>query len=407
MSDLTQTPNMTRAGPFRPALTLRLRGHGVAILLVAPLLVFLLLTWVLPVVLMLWRSVDNPEIAGMMPRTAAALAEWDGEGLPDEATMAAAIAEFRAADAERTTGLIGRRLNLVEPGWLGLIRKTGARADRLEPPFAESLPALDQKWADPRIWQEIKRLSSPVTPDYLLATLDRRVGAEGIERVEPVYRVHLDALVRTFLISASVCAACLILGFPLAFLMAAASPRLTMILMGVVLLPFWMSLLARTAAWVVLLQGQGVVNKALISLGLITEPLSLMFNRTGVLIAMTHVMLPYMILPLYAALRTIPIEMVRAGLSLGGTPITVFRRIYLPLAAPGIMAGLVLVGVMSLGYYITPALVGGPGDQMLAWFIAFNTSVALNWGLASALAVLLLVAVGLLYALYRALLRGR
>ena len=195
------------------------------------------------------------------------------------------------------------------------------------------------------------------------------------------------------------------LGLPLAFLIASKA-RWTNVLMTFVLLPFWMSLLARTAAWVALLQSQGLVNKLLVELGVVAQPLALMFNRAGVLIAMTHILLPYMVLPLYASMRAVPVELVRAGLSLGAGPLTVLSRIYLPLILPGITAGSMLVIILALGYYITPALVGGTQDQMLSYFVAFNASQVLNWGLASALAVLLLVALALLFALYRLLSRG-
>jgi putative spermidine/putrescine transport system permease protein len=167
-----------------------------------------------------------------------------------------------------------------------------------------------------------------------------------------------------------------------------------------------MSLLARTAAWVALLQSQGLVNKLLVELGVVAQPLALMFNRAGVLIAMTHILLPYMVLPLYASMRAVPVELVRAGLSLGAGPLTVLSRIYLPLIFPGITAGSMLVIILALGYYITPALVGGTQDQMLSYFVAFNASQVLNWGLAAALAVLLLVALALLFALYRLLSHG-
>jgi putative spermidine/putrescine transport system permease protein len=167
-----------------------------------------------------------------------------------------------------------------------------------------------------------------------------------------------------------------------------------------VLLPFWTSLLVRTSAWVILLQERGPINELLIWLGAISEPLELVFNRTGVYIAMVHVMLPFMVLPLYSVMKTIPKDYTRAALGLGAPPVRAFLRIYLPLTKPGIWSGSLLCFIISIGYYITPALVGGPSDQMISYFIAFYTNATINWGLASALGVILLVCVLLLFGVY-------
>jgi putative spermidine/putrescine transport system permease protein len=173
--------------------------------------------------------------------------------------------------------------------------------------------------------------------------------------------------------------------------------------MILVLLPFWTSLLVRTTAWVVLLQNKGIVNDSLIALGILQEPTQLIYNRIGVYVAMTHVLLPFMILPLYSVMRGISPSFVRAARSLGAPPTTAFLRVYLPQCLPGIGAGCLLVFVLALGYYITPALVGGAGDQMIAYFIAFYTTATINWGLASALGVVLLVATLMLCATYNKL----
>jgi putative spermidine/putrescine transport system permease protein len=168
-------------------------------------------------------------------------------------------------------------------------------------------------------------------------------------------------------------------------------------------LPFWTSLLVRTAAWIVLLQNQGLVNRALIGLGLVDQPLQLIFNRVGVVVAMTHVLLPFMVLPLYSVMKGISPTHMRAAASLGARPATAFRRVYLPQTVPGIGAGCLLVFILALGYYITPALVGGASDQMIAWFVAFNTTQTANWGLGSALGVALLAATLALFAVYNRL----
>ena len=373
--------------------------------LVAPLLVFLLIGYVLPIVGVLWRSVENSEIPTWLPRTVEALASWDGRDLPPEAAFAALRQDLAEAQKARSIAIVARRLNLVTTGYRSLILSTATKAQAMRPPYKEAFASADHRWGEAAIWVALKRLGRPVAPDFLLAAVDLEEGESGIRRVDPDRAIYLDVLWRTVEISLSVCALCLVLGVPLAFLIASKA-RWTNVLMTFVLLPFWMSLLARTAAWVALLQSQGLVNKLLVELGVVAQPLALMFNRAGVLIAMTHILLPYMVLPLYASMRAVPVELVRAGLSLGAGPLTVLSRIYLPLIFPGIAAGSMLVIILALGYYITPALVGGTQDQMLSYFVAFNTSQVLNWGLASALAVLLLAALALLFGLYRLLSRG-
>jgi putative spermidine/putrescine transport system permease protein len=209
---------------------------------------------------------------------------------------------------------------------------------------------------------------------------------------------------RTFWMSFVVTVVCLALGFPIAYLLANLPVRISNLLMILVLLPFWTSLLVRTAAWVVVLQREGPVNELLQWIGLIDEPLQLVFNRTGVYIAMSHILLPFMILPLYSVMKSIPPVYVRAAASLGANPVVAFLRVYLPQTVPGIGAGCLLVFILAMGYYITPALVGGPKDQMASYFIAFFTNNTINWGMASALGAVLLTATLLLYAVYSRLL---
>ena len=183
----------------------------------------------------------------------------------------------------------------------------------------------------------------------------------------------------------------LILGYPLAYRLATLPEGTANLLMILVLLPFWTSLLVRTASWIVLLQREGPINEALEWLGLINEPLALVYNRAGVYIAMTHVLLPFMVLPLYSVMRGIPPNYVRAALSLGAKPTTAFLKVYLPMSMPGVAAGCLLVFILAIGYYITPALVGGQSDQMISYFVAFYTLQTVNWGMAAALGSVLLV----------------
>ena len=167
-----------------------------------------------------------------------------------------------------------------------------------------------------------------------------------------------------------------------------------------VLLPFWTSILVRVAAWIVLLQTEGLVNQALRHLGLIDQPLELVFNSTGVYIAMTHILLPFMILPLYSVMKGIPPVYMRAAVSLGCPPFQSFWKVYFPQALPGVGAGGLLVFILSMGYYITPALLGSPKEQMASYFIAFFTNQTINWGMAASLSTILFVATVLLYMVY-------
>jgi putative spermidine/putrescine transport system permease protein len=204
--------------------------------------------------------------------------------------------------------------------------------------------------------------------------------------------VYLKALLNTIIISGSVTLLCVLLGYPIAYTMAHASERLRRLLIFVVLIPFWSSILVRTFAWMVLLQQKGLINKTLIDyLGLIETPLTLIYNRAGVLIGMSHILLPFMILPLYSVLGRIEPTLTHAAASLGAPPVRNFVRVYLPLSLPGLIAGAVLVFVIGLGYYITPALLGGPGDTMIAQLIEMQIADFGNWGLAGALAVVLLL----------------
>jgi putative spermidine/putrescine transport system permease protein len=204
--------------------------------------------------------------------------------------------------------------------------------------------------------------------------------------------VYLKALWNTIVVSGSVTLLCVLFGYPLAYTMAHAGERLRRLLIFVVLIPFWSSILVRTFAWMVLLQQKGLINKTLIDyLGLIDQPLTLIYNRTGVLIGMSHILLPFMVLPLYSVLTRIEPSLAQAAASLGAPPHRNFLRIYLPLSLPGLVAGSVLVFVIGLGYYITPALLGGPGETMIAQLIEMQIADFGNWGLAGALALVLLL----------------
>ena len=202
--------------------------------------------------------------------------------------------------------------------------------------------------------------------------------------------VYLQVLVATFKISAVVTAVCLALGYPLAYVLATRRPRTAQLLMIIVVLPFFTSIIVRTYAWMVLLGRNGLVNQSLISLGLTDKPLPLLYNQAGVVIGMGYVLLPYMVLTVYSVMRGIDPGLVRAAHSLGASRLQAFRRVFLPLSLPGIAGGTLLVFILSLGFFITPALMGGPGDVMIAMLIEREVEITLNWSFASALAVVLL-----------------
>jgi putative spermidine/putrescine transport system permease protein len=370
--------------------------------LVAPLVLYLVVLFLLPIAGMLWRSVDNPELREVMPQTAALIRSWDGEGLPDEPVFAAFAKELRQAYQDKTLAVAAKRLAYEVAGFRSLMFSTARKLpEEAENSWRDTLIERDPRWGETLTWAVIQRAAAPWTPIYLLAALDRQMDARGAIVPAPrAQAIYIDILVRTFWIGFVVTALCLLLGYPLAYKLASLPARISNLLLILVLLPFWTSLLVRTGAWVVLLQREGVINDLLLALGLVSEPLQLVYNRFGVYVAMTHILLPFMVLPLYSVMRGIPPQYMRAAASLGAGPVRAFLRVYLPQTVPGIAAGCLLVFILAIGYYITPALVGGANDQMVSYFVAFFTNQTINWGMASALGTVLLIATLVLFALY-------
>ncbi|AIO98799.1 spermidine/putrescine ABC transporter permease [Burkholderia pseudomallei] len=380
-----------------------------ALLLVAPLAIFLLLVFVVPIGALLTRAVQNPEIATALPRTVAALSNWDRKAAPADAAYAALAADLaQVADGE-AMGALARRLNTEIPGYRSLVAKT-ARAMPLtgdaNAPLAPAqtrakLIELDERWGDAAYWQAIAKNGGRYSPFYLLAALDHKQDGFGsIVPADPDQSIYLAVFGRTLLIGFAVTLFALALGYPLAYWISTLPERRANLAMILVLIPFWTSVLVRVAAWIVLLQSEGLVNRALIDTGLISQPLALLFNRVGVYISMTHILLPFMILPLYSVMKSIPPSYQRAAVSLGSHPFAAFWRVYVPQTYPGVGAGALLVFILAIGYYITPALLGGPNDQMVSYYVAYFTNVTINWGMACALGGLLLAATLVLYAIY-------
>lgn len=374
-----------------------------SLLLIAPLFVFVLVCFAFPIGTMLTRSVDNPDVHTAMPANTRALAAWNGKSLPGESTYAALITDLASARENGQIGALSKRLSYEIPAYRSVITKTLRNLpDSNVASKQEALIAIDSAWGEVKYWKALKQASSTLTPYFLLAALDHRVDSAtgSIVKAEPNQSIYVDIFARTFYIGGVVTLLCLLLGFPVAYWLATLPEGKSNLLMICVLLPFWTSLIVRTAAWIVLLQADGLINRSLLFLGVVDVPVQLVFNRTGVIIAMTHVLLPFMILPLYSVMKSIPSNYVRAAISLGAHPFVAFWRVYVPQTFAGLAAGGLLTFILAIGYYVTPALVGGAADQMVSYFVAFYTNKTVNWGMASALGSLLLIATLLLYSVY-------
>lgn len=385
-----------------------------ALLLVLPLFVFIAFAFLAPIIMMAWQSIDNPVMQERFPKTLVALEEWDPRGAPTppERVYTVFAEEISRAKKERTIGKAATRLNYDKGGMRSLMTKTARKVGRIQTgPFMQGrwkdqFLKIDKRWGQRDTWVTIKNAGPRFTYGFFLKAMDLRFDSDKSITTEPETRqLYLltgwnSVWVRTFWISAVVTLLCVLLGYPVAHLLANLPLRISNLLMILVLLPFWTSLLVRTTSWVVVLQTEGVLNDLLIFLGIIDERIQLIFNRFGVIVAMTHILLPFMILPIYSVMKNIPPSYERAARSLGATPWTAFWRVYFPQSLPGIGAGGLLVFILALGYYITPALVGGPTDQMVSYFIADHTTRSLNWGLASALGGFLLAGVLAVYILY-------
>ena len=515
--------------PLKRSLNRALRAQKIrALMLIAPLLLFVLISFIAPIGDMLFRSVENQIVRDTMPRTVAALADYDAAagGLPrDEVFEAAYYDVFYAAERKLHTRL-GSRLNYEQTGASSLFRKsgrgiddigevyqdqfkdldrdwdkarpwaelmgdpdwiaaqdawdgegrmpvfelrsdiaeilprtaasyqifarfmqteegdnplekkpwtvvhtalyqdlaagdvsgyTGPRADMLQAAdalvaspdfetiaFRDGFEEIDEDWVKPEIWQTIKTYSPDYTSGYFLNAVDMQKTPEGPTLRDEDERIYGLLFQRTMFMSLVITLSCIMLGYPIAYLLSNLPSSKANLLMILVLLPFWTSLLVRTSAWKVMLQQQGVINDTLVWLGLVADDarLTMINNQFGTIVAMTHILLPFMILPMYSVMSTIPQSYVRAAKSLGATNWTTFWRVYFPQSVPGIGAGSILVFILSIGYYITPEIVGGTSGIFISNRIAYHISSSLNWGLAAALGTILLVVVLVLYWAY-------
>jgi putative spermidine/putrescine transport system permease protein len=355
--------------------------------LLAPLLAVIGIAYILPLLLTLSTAVQDPDLQATLPRTAALLRQWDGDGLPPAPVFPLLGDELVQAVRSQSIGALARRLNFEQPG----LRAALLHAARAGPLSQERLVALDPIWAQPGTWRRLRRAASGWTALYVLRALDLAQDDDGrIAAVPPDQAVYRDVFVRTFGIAALATALTLLIGYPVAASLASLAGAWGRAGLALVLMPLWISILVRTAAWFILLQREGPLNAALMAIGVIEQPAQLLFTRFAVVLAIVHVMLPYAILPLFAAMRRIDAALLQAAAGLGARPWQVAVRVHLPLAMPGVLAGGAIVFLLSVGFWVTPALIGGPTDQLVGSFVAADVNETLNWGMAAALGTLLL-----------------
>ncbi|MBT4019811.1 MAG: ABC transporter permease [Alphaproteobacteria bacterium] len=376
-----------------------------ALFLVAPLFIFVLFSFLIPIFDMTMRSVDNWHVSTLMPETTKALEGWDGEAMPEEPVFAALILDLKAGAISREIGKVGTRLNYEKSGLRSMITSSARKSKKVtEGPYKPQVLKMHKRWKELETWKVIKRNTAPYTIGYYLNAVDMKYDNKtgDIVMQSEDRQIYTTLFIRTFAISLAITLICVVLAYPISYLLATLPVRYSNLLMIFVLLPFWTSLLVRTTAWIAMLQSQGVLNDLFVFVGLVDDAdrLQLIHNLTGTIIAMTHILLPFMVLPLFSVMKTIPPSYMRAALSLGANPVVAFVRVYMPQTLSGIGAGSILVFILSIGYYITPALVGGTDGTLISNQIAYHMQSSLNWGLAGALGALLLFSVLALYLIY-------
>ena len=399
-------PMMTADGiPLKKSLQMSLRREKLrAFGLVAGPALFILILFVWPIYTLFLKSIDDNLVNDVLPRTMAIYEQWDGQDLPSEEHYEAMFLDLTTAE-KLQIGKVSTRMNYAKSGWKSLIKKSNRKFKKLDPnqPLKAQMIDAEKRWGDIEFWLSLGIMKDRVTAGYYWNAVDRTYDSKKNVIMQPENRqVYVMFWKRTLLVSTIVTIACLILAYPVAYLLATLPLRTSNLLMICVLMPFWTSLLVRIVAWMIMLQQQGVLNDSLVGLGIISDDnrLPLMYNFNGTIIVMTQVLLPFMILPLYSVMRGIPPTYMRAAQNLGATPTRAFIRVYMPQTIPGIGAGVILVFIVAIGYFITPELVGGKDGQMIGNQIAYHLRKSLNWGLASAMGVILLVAILTLYWVY-------
>jgi len=433
--------------PLKESLKKSLRRTKIRsfLLLLAPLL-FLLIMFVTPIGSLLSRSVDDTSINVVLPQTFAQYELWEDKSqVPSEEMFAAVINDIRTTHkmensegkniGKNLLGKAGTRMTYEYSGWRSLLLKTVKSATKVnkrskeevkpytwEAPYKEKMIKRDKRWGKVEFWQSLGAMKDPYTMGYYLNAVDLRYDANKniIEKKEHL-KIYKTIWMRTLQVSLMVTIFCLLLAYPVSYLLATLPMRTSNLLMICVLMPFWTSLLVRIVAWMIMLQQNGVVNDTLVGIlpcfeGMVNLPffgetnldlcfsdedrIPMMYNFTGTIIVMTQVLLPFMILPIYSVMRGIPPSYMKAAQNLGATPTRAFIRVYMPQSVPGIGAGCILVFIVAIGYYITPELVGGKDGLMIGNFVAREMQQTLNWGLAAAMGAILLSAVLILYWAY-------
>jgi len=408
MNETTVGPILTTEGiPLKVSLQKSERRNKIrAILLVAPLLFFILFTFLIPIGDMLFRSVDDSYINTVFPKTFEKYKKWDRQGLPSEELYETMFFEVKEGSGY-SIGKATTRMNYAKSGWKSLLKKSKRKFKKIEEgPYKEQMIAIDKRWADIEYWKAIGVMVDPTTAGYFLNAVDLKYDVnKEVVRQKENRRIYNHTWFKTFKVSVLVMFFCLILGYPISYLLSTLPLKYSNLLMICVLLPFWTSLLVRTVAWMVMLQQKGVFNNLLVMANIIADEnrFKLMYNETATIIVMTQILLPFMVLPLYSVMKTISPNYMRAALNLGASPLHAFWKVYMPNSVPGISAGCMLVFILAIGYYITPELVGGKDGQMIGNWIAYHLKTTLNWGLCAALGAILLGVLTVLYWVYNKL----
>ena len=378
-----------------------------AVLLVAPLFLFILIIYVFPIGDMLFRSVDDRMITKMLPKTFKAMEKWDGSNLPDEPVYKGLYEDLTYLKKNKTYGKIIARLNYEKSGFSSLIKKTVRKINKFEEGnYKEQFIKVHKRWGQSEYLVALKNTAPKWTYAKYLKGMDRKFDQDrNIIQVPEDRRIHKILWIRTLNVAFWVTVFCFILAYPISHLLATLPMKYSNLLMICVLLPFWTSLLVRIVVWMVILQQNGVYNDLMVAAGLIADDnrWKLMYNQTGTIIVMTQILLPFMVLPLYSVMKTISPNYMRAALNLGASPLHAFWKVYMPNSIPGISAGGMLVFVIAIGYFITPELVGGKDGQMIGNWIGYHLKTTLNWGLSAALGGILLAIMTVLYWVYNKL----
>ena len=397
-------PLLTADGvPLKDSLQKSLRRSKLrAIMLVGPPLLFLIFLFIIPIGNMLTRSVDDKLINQVLPGTFEAFEAWDKVSEPDESMFEALYTDLKNAD-KTDIGKASVRMNYAKPGWRSLIKRTARKIKKMEPPYKEAFLKADDRWTDTEFWLSLGIMKDKRTMGYYLNAVDRTYDFDkNVIHVDENRKVYNLLWWRTIQVSIIVTLACLLLAYPVSYLLATLPMRISNLLMICVLMPFWTSLLVRIVAWMIMLQQNGVVNDTLVAAGILSDDnrLAMMYNFNGTIIVMTQILLPFMILPIFSVMKTIPPSYMKAAQNLGATPTLAFIRVYMPQTIPGIGAGCILVFIVAIGYYITPELVGGKDGRLIGNMVAFHMQRSLNWGLAAAMGTILLIVILVLYWVY-------